>query len=152
MYHIVWFLVSIQLLFRWNVFGAKAVFNMKSSFNTTIVSVELMKADPSYLANLSFNTTIVSVELFKLVLLIFLCMGFNTTIVSVELQFIGKLQVALLRFNTTIVSVEHSSTYNYAHGFDMFQYNYCFGGTWLPVLSTSSNPLFQYNYCFGGTY
>ncbi len=34
---------------------------------------------------------------------------------------------------------------------EMFQYNYCFGGTYGKKIPASPKKMFQYNYCFGGT-
>ena len=120
-------------MFQYNYcFGGTSVQMLKelyeTSFNTTIVSVELIPKKPTWYNLCRFNTTIVSVELEKVKTVLLLLLCFNTTIVSVEpIGGIGNIYLKT------------------------FQYNYCFGGTeWF---ETGKEPftLFQYNYCFGGT-
>ena len=54
-------------------------------------------------------------------------------------------------FNTTIVSVERDKRAQEDAKYELFQYNYCFGGTIKPPQEEFGGETFQYNYCFGGT-
>ena len=99
-----------------------------TSFNTTIVSVELLIHSQLKYLLFCFNTTIVSVEHFK--------DGEETKTakVSIQLLFRWNITPSPTSISVTYVSIQLLFRWNLKNNSSIksplwFQYNYCFGGT-----------------------